>query len=743
MKAPVGSIIRQRIVDLSLVLVALLGVVLVIASRGRVTTAETSARSGNVLSVWRPDDVTRLQIERPGEHIVLERQGGVDGDAGQSGAAGDRATTGWTLTSPIHEAADSYAVDKLLAALDHATWVRRIEANSVESKTLGLDTPRVVVKIQMGSIGVTLSLGKPAPSPQGAVYLEVSESDSTGRILLVPGDFVRELTLKLSDLRTRDLLPFDREELARIAVGIGSSRVEVRRTDRGDWVTATGLRAERTAIERMLVGLERATADRPLDVGEASQNLGQPTGERVTVEVGSRGASDATRGAVKLELGGRCPGDGTLIVALRQAPLPMAGCVPPSVPAALKSASEEVRGGSLFWLHPDEVEALDIELDGKKLALERKGSGFVLRAPAKGDVELEAGNERLAAITGLEGTLLDLGSASPPGLEATVGRVSLRSSAATERQVKSESVELGRARADGTFVARRTRDGAVLELPASALRLLTPDSTLLRSAKILAFAASDVVEIAMVSERASQRIVRTQSGVFDLVEPAGQAYDSAVIDDIVRTLGTLTAERWVADRDDGSFGLSRPRLEARVRLTGDAGPRERTLRVGDRAGADSYASVSGSEGVFAISGSTIDALDALALDRSVFMLSPEATRRIELSAGDRTLELVKRGDRFVASRGTLGPSQIQTLVDALSGLRAEAALHLGPPRPEEGLNDPLLRVRYVLEAGAIREWTLGSGDSWRSMSIHYARATGTNATYVVTRAPVRVVLDAL
>lgn len=728
MNGSLESLVRRHAVDLLLAVLAITGVVAVISTRSRVTTGEASARSGNVISVWRADDLGRLQIERSREHIVLERERGTD--------AG---TTQWSITAPIHEAADAYAVDKLLGALEHASWVRRIAAGSIDAKTTGVDAPRVVMKLQMGSIAVTLSLGSPAASPAGSAYLEVTSEGAPGSgILIVPKDVVDALETDLEALRTRDLVAYDRAELARIAVTAQNRRVEITKTDWGDWVIGTGVRADRDAVERIMVGLERASLDRVLGLAEATSNLSAR--DRVTLEVAPR---DAARGAVKLEMGGSCPGDAALVVAIRRAPDPIAGCVPMSVLTAVESAARDVQSVSLFWLHPDEVEELEIELDSRKLTLERKGSGFLLRAPQKGDVELAAGNARLSAVTSLTGTPIDSAPAEL-GLDPPLGRVTLRSAGATDAEVRTETVDLGRRQSDGSIAARRKRDGVVLRLAASALGPLTPDATLLRSSKILELSAGDVSELDLISPRVSQRIVRRDSGVLELVEPHGFGFDSTLIDDVVRVLGSLTAVRWVSDRDDGGFGLSHPRIEVHVRLNADGGERERIVRVGDPTSGGSFASIDDTGGVFVLSSGTVDTLDTLVLDRGLFALTPEVTKHVEIVAAGRTVELVRSGDRFVEPHGgTLSPGQIQTITDMLSGLRAEAAVHVGPPRPEEGLLRPLLVVRYSLKEGPEREWSLGSGDSWRSMSIHYARVKGVDATYVLARAPVQAILGTL
>ena len=122
--------LRSQWLNLTLVIGALAAVIAVAVTSGRVTTGEREARSANVLSAFREDDITRLILTGKGKRWVLERE-----------ASGDAGDSTWYLREPVQEAADAYAVDKLLGSLEFARWVRRIDEKDVDRQRFGLESP--------------------------------------------------------------------------------------------------------------------------------------------------------------------------------------------------------------------------------------------------------------------------------------------------------------------------------------------------------------------------------------------------------------------------------------------------------------------------------------------------------------------------------------------------------------------------------------------------------------------------
>jgi hypothetical protein len=79
---------------------------------------------------------------------------------------------------------------------------------------------------------------------------------------------------------------------------------------------------------------------------------------------------------------------------------------------------------------------------------------------------------------------------------------------------------------------------------------------------------------------------------------------------------------------------------------------------------------------------------------------------------------------------------------ALQDLRAEAAVHVGPARREEGLEKPELAITIEGPKGALPiRFAIGRGDVFRGTNVYYARRDGVDATFVIAQSRVRPLLE--
>jgi hypothetical protein len=151
--------------------------------------------------------------------------------------------------------------------------------------------------------------------------------------------------------------------------------------------------------------------------------------------------------------------------------------------------------------------------------------------------------------------------------------------------------------------------------------------------------------------------------------------------------------------------------------------------------------------VFVLSRRDRSRLEQLVIDRSVFLVDLEQATGLEIQTGRATVELGRVGGSFEQRAGQpqVGADTAQRLVDALGELRPETAIHVGPPRAEEGFDDPVLvvTVEGASDQTKLAQLRFGAGDSWRGISVHYARVEGVDATYVMARSLVRAIVDLL
>ncbi|MFZ5891594.1 MAG: DUF4340 domain-containing protein [Myxococcota bacterium] len=712
---------RSVLVNALVVVAAVGSVGALLLTRNIATTEERDARVNNLCAECSQAPIEWIRIQKNATDFTLQQH--TRGDAGQR-----------EFNLKGQGAADSEASQGLVRALEVASFVRRFDANAVDRKAFGLASPRAKLSVRLSETELNIHVGNTAGA-SGQSYVEVSSRLGTN-VGLVKDSTLKELLVDVEQLREKTLLALAVSELDEITFKDAGHDVAVRRGQGPSWINRQGERVARDAVERLGYELFAIKAERFLSVAEAKAALAAG---------GALDASFARKGTppVTIRVGGECPADKALSVLLRNQPNPAAACIAGGTRQLFWNAASNLENNALFDLHVDEVESLRIERGDRKLELVRNERGFTLRAPSHADVTLDAGNQRIRALL-TEGMRLpqpDLGSL---GLTLPSGKVTLHSTSLRETKSYDEVLEIGRARLDGSLPVRRVEDGVVLELNREAARAFEIDSTLLRSNKLLDFGPSELVALDVSWGRERQILRRSGPGSFELATPAS-AHDASLALDLVQALGTLTAERWVADTDDGSFGFERPRVRASLELTpGDAGARNYTLLLGSDTPGGVYAKFAHQAGVFVLDRELMGTLTTLLLTRSAFASDPNNIERVELSRRGKRLVLAQRGSELRVVEGPqLTPELVSELSETLGSLRPEAAVHTGPPLPNEGFDSPLLQVRVTAKVGlgVSKAFRIGAGDSFRETSIFYARADGIDATYAIAQSALRPLLE--
>jgi hypothetical protein len=722
------AFLRRHAVNLVLVGLAVVLGVVVLATWGRVTTTEKEARELNVLAAWHEDELSRIVLERKASKIVLDRK--------PSGDGGERS---WFISQPFQEEADPAAMLELVGAFEYARWIRRIKPEEVNRAAFGLDAPERKITLEMGPVGYRLIIGKEAASPRGAHYLELSGKDvPNSGVMIISRELFQQLDVQADSLRERLLTPYLASSLRRFVLeGEGGVR-KLRRAEWGGFRfdgMLGDVRVDKEGLDRVLVQLARTKAERFIDVKAAETALKGASSVTMTMQ-----PEDPKRATGIVLIGGKCPGSEDDLIVLRKQPDALAACASRSIWQGFIVPADELVDRKVFSAALDQVEGLVIVRGEAELDMQRKGEGFVLRKPNRAEVDSAAGTQRLEGLLGASGHLIEKPDLAALGLEPPRGRVVITHLLDEGTKPKEQVVLIGAPGSDGKTHVLRKQDGAVLELSREDARLLAPDASLVRSLKILAFQPSDLHSIEVRLDGLREKLIRHPSGAYDLEQPKGFTPDGSLAGDLVDTLASLGADRWIADRDDGSFGLGQPHASVHIELEmADGGKRAHDLVIGDATSGGAFASLAGNPGVFVLPKRALEVVDTLLFDRSVLMIDPSAAPKIAIFMGERKVELEKRGTSYEPVGGAdLTPARVQQIIDALSTLRVEAAVHTGPQHPNEGLSQPALRV----EAGKKR-FVIGAGDAWRNMSVYYARAEGSDATYVVARSKVQAILDAL
>jgi hypothetical protein len=686
-----------------------------------------SARSPDLLPEFRNEDATRLEIAAGGQKLRLER------------TLSDGGSAAFSLLEPVKELADAATVDKFLSALAGARVVRPV-APGPPLSTLGLDPPRLTVALGTAKRSYRLALGGSAATPEGAHYLQISRDGTAPSVVVVSKALAEDLAVPLEAFRIRSLVTVNEAEVTRIVIKGPELALSLRRKTSTQFVIdgEPPMRADRTRVTSLFFQLSRLSASSFLPMKDAEAALGP---EPVRIEIETQAATPL----IRLEAGGSCPSDPTELVVIRRSPDLESACATRELEATLRLSKQDFADRHPFSLHTDEVEELRVSFAKGQFALVRKGSGFILHAHTETEVELEAGNRRIQDLLEAEGDRVDPARLSELGLDPASGTVTLRSSAARDANVIEEIVRVGNEDAQGNRLLYRAGDGVVLRVPHEQARAFALDSTLLETRKLSNFGPSSFVSAEIERPSGTQRLRRGTNQELVLESPKGFEPDGVLSSELIQTLGALSAERFVADKDDGSFGLSHSSLSVRFAFKdGDGRQLERNLRFGDETALGVFATLADAGPVFVLPRAVKDTCDLLLVDRQSFPTNAQLLSDVALEAHGRTLRLTRQGDHFSAvPSGAIPHEKVADLLEALANLRAEAGLHLGPARPAEGLAKPTLTVRLTPRVGLQRTLTFGAGDSWRSTSIFYLRVSGVDATFVIAQSKVFALRDAL
>jgi Domain of unknown function (DUF4340) len=704
---------QQLLVNGALVVLALgtLGVVWV--TREAPTTADLASRKDKLFVSFRKDAVSRIVLSQAGRELVLEASHEAN------------ATDDYRIVKPWPERADIASVNQLLGSLDLASALRA--ADGVSTEQAGLDASALQIRLEMAGKVQTVTLGGPAPSPAGARYAEVKAGGTSKRYVVSQG-VAAELSVSFDKFREPRLLEYGRSEISRISLGRGMAHIELTLGESGTFFTLVNgdhELARHAATDRLLSALSRLATEQFVEVEQAREVLSHDA------DLIGLTLVDKAIAPVGLSFAAACPKDPSqALVLLEQAGRPArAGCVAREIEAALHVSFDELRVTAPFAARPDEIEELRVVRGSQKLELARKDKAFVLRAPGNSEVPLDAGNERISAITEARGDRPEPASLAELGLEPPAGEISIQIAGADEASHRSEKALVGKPRRDGSVCIKRTADGVVLCFSAQTAHVFEPDATLLKGLTLFSFAPSELSSFSIDAPGLHEAVQRHDDGTYDLTEPKGFVHDGSQVADVVQTLGTLQAAHWVAAADAPSLGLAAPRLRVSITLGANAGTRE--LLVGAATPGGYFARVSSDPGVFVLARSVFAELSAPLIDRALTPFAESELGGLSVRSGNRTLSFARPDQTWVGAANQ--PTQATILLEPLSALRAEFAVHLGAAAAAEGFAKPSSEVTFVAKNGKRVRLLIGTRDTLNDTPIAYARRDDVDATFALAQ----------
>lgn len=520
--------------------------------RDKVSEGERKRRETSAFVAWRKDEVSRVEIMHEGETIVLERDAKKD--------------TAWRLESPRKERADQAAVERLLTTMEFASIVRRPS----EGSNLGLESPRASGAVTMGGLVMRFALGSPSPRPEGSSYFRLEGENA----IVVSKELTDTLLQSVDVYRDRTVVPYLSLDLAAFSVsyadgGFGLARAD----DRTFKVAELGVVASRDALDKVWSALAEMRAESFPKEADVERLTASP---RMTITLRPRD----DRPPATLVVGDECPGHPADVVVLRKEPSApgqptrVAACAPKGAIESLKMKPADLADRHPFSFRADEIEELRLEDFAKPEAtieIARKGTGFHQRKPTDRDLtteEADAANELVSRIASSVAESVTRADPSAPPFESA-GKATVTSGA------HSEVVEVGKSDDKSEKVTlRRVRDDARLVVGRAVARRLLPRATTLAPRAML---GDERRVTRLLLACGARQEFKDEGNGLRLVDPPGYETDGTVLQ-IVDALTRGKVEEWVADSDDGSFGLTSD--ACRVVLSFADGNDPATIRFG-------------------------------------------------------------------------------------------------------------------------------------------------------------------
>lgn len=555
--------------------------------RDKVSEGERKRRETSAFVAWRKDEVSRVEIAHDGETIVLERDAKKD--------------TAWRLTSPRDERADQAAVERLLTTMEFASLVRR----PTESANLGLDSPRASGTVTMGGLVMRFVLGAPSPRPEGSSYFRLEGEGA----IVVSKELTDTLLQPVDAYRDRTVAPYLSLDLASFGVVHPGGGFTLERLDERSFkVAELGIVASHGGLDGVWSALAEMRAESFPKEADVDRLTATP---KMTITMKPK---DGRPSAV-LVVGDECPGHPSEVVILRREPTRVAACAPKGAIEALRVTPAALGDRRPFSFRADEIEELRLEdvpkKEGGTIDIARKGVGFHQREPVDRDLSPEEADAASELVSRIATLAAETATRSDATAFEAVARAVVHSGA------REETVEVGKARPDGKVPLRRLRDDARLVGSRSLARHLTPRGSSVAPRALLGDARR--VTRMLLACGVRQEFVDEGAGL-RLVDPKGYETDGSVLQ-IVDSLTRGKVDEWVADADDGSFGLSGPDAGAcRVVLSFADGNDPATVRFGAEtdSGNAVYGIVEGKPRVFIVGKPTRDLAKKIYVNRAVF-----------------------------------------------------------------------------------------------------------------------------
>jgi hypothetical protein len=683
-------------VVLAIVAAVLLGYILIV-ERGSLSSGELEQRKDSALPQFVRQHLSKLEIQRKGKTVVLERD---PNDLDEGGL--------WHVGAPYRAKADRDAVESLIGELEFLDARRKIEHVSAEDrKRFGFDTPRYRVWFTVGKLRVPVLVGNESPRGDG-VYLRGADPSVA---FVVGKDLAETLDHDARDYHTQELHEGVLVSTAQsLSIHDTQGDRAVRKRADGSWSFEPPLAglASTPAIGEAIEAVDQLRGKHFIaqDVKDLAQyGLTEPHFElrvrnKRLLDLGQDNHKSAAKSEPKheevelrLRAGSACAdhaGESYLTVGDTKS----VSCVADADLAKMRKSITDLREGRLLPFDDDAIAALRIERGGHRLTLTKTDAGFSYEATRpgaaalKGDARTEAVTDWFNALRGTKAERFDVEAA-----HAGAGDVRLHVDRAQSKPVYD--LHLDTSQGSGP-VAWREGEPVTLVFASGTAALLEPSAARVRKLEVVQIAEADLRAISIKRGTSVEHLSRNASdSAFAIDAPLQAPADTLVLSELTRLLASLEAVRFVSDAPEATQGLATPFIELGIEhaaKNGAAKPTRIEIAIGNQTEGGRFAQRKDQPGVFVISSRLVQLLTEPLVSRTSLSTPLEQITAIDLEQNGKRIHLERSGDQFVAPGTKLDGAAARAVAEAVATLRASHVTAYGAATPEQGLQKPFARV---------------------------------------------------
>jgi hypothetical protein len=400
-----------------------------------------------------------------------------------------------------------------------------------------------------------------------------------------------------------------------------------------------------------------------------------------------------------------------------------------------KEGKEDTERPTILKIATDQFKSIEIKrTSGENTRLERgTGGEWKITSPVEYSVDHDA-------VTGLVTLLSNLASAKvvdqtvsdmaayglkPPSMEIVVATKDGK----TQRLLVGDQAPAGE-----HFFAMKAGDPRLFGLASVNQTGLDKKAADLRDKRLLTF---DVEKLARLNLRVNNQDLefgKNGQNEWQIVKPSSMRADGFQVEDLIRKMRDAKLDPSLTEEDQKQYAAAFAKAQpvAIASATGSSGTQTLTIR---KSGEDYYASSSAVSGTYKIAKETADAfgkkLDVFRQTK-LFDFGWEEVSKVDFSDGGTSLNLLKKGEKWMSGATEMDSISVQNLVDRLRDITASGFA-------TAGFTTPKIQMSVVSNQGRRTEKVLISqtGDKY------FARRENEPSTYELPKSTVEAMLQAV